>query len=395
MAPVLVLVAAYLVGGIPFGYLLGRIRGVNLFREGSGNIGATNVWRVLGAKFGLACFVLDFAKGAGPVVAAGVLVPGDDAVRTGAAALAFLGHLFPISLGFRGGKGVATGAGTIAVLVPGPAAVAIAAWAVVFLVSRVVSLSSIVAVVALAAARLLSPDPFGGGSVYATGYCLFGSAFVVLKHRANVRRLLAGTESRMGDWPMRATLVKAVHLLALGVWFGGAGFFNFAVAVSLFASFERVVADGPSDRTAYRTIISPDASPEEKRVLGSALAGAAVGPIFPKYFATQAVCGVLALVTALGWYSAGTWHRVRVLVLGAAVLTVAVAWPISEEVTRLRLDRFHPDPTFAAAAKAAFGPWHLASLGLSFATITLAGVGLAMAAKLPDTDADLPLPPRS
>lgn len=384
MVPALVLVAAYLVGGIPFGYLLGRMRGINLLREGSGNIGATNVWRVLGAKFGLACFLLDFAKGAVPVVAAGVFVPSDDMIRTGAAVLAFLGHLFPVYLGFQGGKGVATGAGTIAVLVPVPAMIAIAVWVVVFLASRFVSLASVIAVFALSAVRLLSPDPFGEGSVFATGYCLFGSAFVIGKHRTNIRRLLAGTESRMGDWSMRNTILKAMHLLALGVWFGGAGFFNFVVAVSLFASFEKVVNDVPSDRTAFQTIISPNATPEEKKALGSALGGSAVGPIFPKYFAMQTGCGVIAFVTALSWWGRGKWHRVRVIVLGAALLTVVIAWPISEEVTRLRLERFHPDAAIAAAARAAFGPWHLASLGLSFVTIGLAGVGLAMAAKLPE-----------
>ena len=149
-APVIVavLVGSYLIGGVPFGYLLGRWHGVDLFAVGSGNIGATNVGRVLGRRAGVVCFVLDFLKGAGPVALAGWL-GGSDAVRVGAAALAFAGHLFPVALGFRGGKGVATGAGTIAVLVPGPTVVAVVAWVVVVLAFRYVSLASLAAVVGL------------------------------------------------------------------------------------------------------------------------------------------------------------------------------------------------------------------------------------------------------
>src|SRR5947209_17269108 len=108
--------AAYLVGGIPFGYLIARSRGIDIFKQGSGNIGATNVGRVLGRKFGILAFALDFAKGALPVAAARALAPhmtinlrGEElGVLAGLAAV--LGHLFPAYLRFRGGKGVATAA---------------------------------------------------------------------------------------------------------------------------------------------------------------------------------------------------------------------------------------------------------------------------------------------
>src|SRR5436305_2367646 len=157
---------AYLVGAIPFGYLVARRRGVDLFAHGSGNIGATNVGRVLGRRFGILVFVLDFLKGALPVAVvvplAAVLAPGaetalgpPDVLRVGAAGLAFLGHLFPVYLGFRGGKGVATGAGTVFVLVPGPAALAVLTWVVVLLASRIVSLASLAAVTILVVARLI------------------------------------------------------------------------------------------------------------------------------------------------------------------------------------------------------------------------------------------------
>src|ERR1700737_4362332 len=132
--------AGYGIGAIPFGYLIGRWRGVDIFQHGSGNIGATNVGRVLGKRFGILVFVLDFAKGAVPAALAlwvqqwpqdipkvelGLLYKGL-AVWTGLAA--FLGHLFPIYIRFRGGKGVATGAGVVSVLVPIPALGALIVW---------------------------------------------------------------------------------------------------------------------------------------------------------------------------------------------------------------------------------------------------------------------------
>src|ERR1019366_6783581 len=112
MLAILVILAAYLIGAIPFGYLVARWRGVNIFAHGSGNIGATNVGRILGRKFGLLVFVLDFAKGAGPVALAMLMKRHFDDelwsrgyVEVAAALAAFLGHLFPIYLRFHGGKG--------------------------------------------------------------------------------------------------------------------------------------------------------------------------------------------------------------------------------------------------------------------------------------------------
>ena len=390
------LALAYLVGALPFGYIVGRCCGVNLFTVGSGNIGATNAARVLGRKFGALVFVLDLLKGAGPVafavLLADALAPGSatsvgspDVLRVGAAALAFLGHLYPVYLGFRGGKGVATGAGTVFVLVPGPATLAIGLWVVVLFSSRIVSLASLAAVTILVSARLIgTPAAFAPESLPVTLYLLIGTALVVFKHRANIARLLAGTESRIGDFSMRDTVVRGLHVLALGLWFGGAAFFNFGTATAIFASFEEVVSAGPSDRTANETIIPADASAERKKALASALAGSAVGPVFPRYFAMQAVCGVIALATALSWWKAGGVHRWRVFVVGLAVLTVAIGWPISEEVSRLRLLRFTTDTNAANAAKAAFGGWHIVSLLLSMVTVALAGVSLVLAAKLPD-----------
>src|SRR3954466_10974522 len=110
---------SYLIGSIPFGYLIARMRGVDIFGAGGGNIGATNVGRVLGRKFGLLVFALDFLKGAVPTLAARLWEgrAGELSVAVGLAAV--LGHMFPVYLRLRGGKGVATGFGVVAVLLPG------------------------------------------------------------------------------------------------------------------------------------------------------------------------------------------------------------------------------------------------------------------------------------
>src|SRR3954447_6458190 len=105
----LALVVAYLIGAIPFGWLIARSRGIDIFHAGSGNIGATNVGRVLGRKFGLLVFVLDFLKGAVPVAVAKRFDAGADWLPVAAGLAAFVGHMFPVYLHFRGGKGVATG----------------------------------------------------------------------------------------------------------------------------------------------------------------------------------------------------------------------------------------------------------------------------------------------
>jgi acyl-phosphate glycerol 3-phosphate acyltransferase len=401
MSPLLVasllFAVAYLVGAIPFGYIVGRLRGVDLFKVGSGNIGATNAARVLGVPYGVLVFVLDFLKGAVPVALslplarqlspdAETALGQPDVLRVGAAAFAFLGHLFPIYLGFRGGKGVATGAGTIFVLVPGPATLAVLFWVVVLLASRTVSLASLAAVSVLVAARLLGTvNPFSEQALPITLYLLIGTAFVFLKHRSNVRRIVAGTESQsLGDGPRRSVLLRMIHVVALGLWFGGAAFFNFGTALPIFESFKHVVNDGPSDRTAHMPIIEADAKQARKDALASALAGAAVGPVFPRYFGMQAVCGLAALITALSWWKCGRLCRWRVYLIGVALLLVAIGWPIANHVTELRLQRFSADSAIADEAKAAFAPWHFVSLGLSVVTVCLAGVALALAAKLPE-----------
>jgi acyl phosphate:glycerol-3-phosphate acyltransferase len=387
----LTLLAAYLIGAIPFGWLIARSRGVDIFHAGSGNIGATNVGRVLGRKFGILVFALDFAKGAVPVALSGLLPvdtheslgpPG--AIRVGVALCAFLGHLYPVYLGFRGGKGVATGAGTVFILVPGPAALAVLTWAAVVGASRTVSLGSIIAAGMLCAARLLSvPDPFAREHLAVTMYCLAGAGLAILKHRANIARLRNHTENRLEDKPMFRTLSRAIHVLSVGLWFGAVVMFDFVVApTEFFEAFPAVVESAPSDRTANRPL-DPGATEEQKKQLATALAGAAVGPVFPKLFRLQAACAAIALITALGWWgSPGKVNRCRVVVLGLAAAAVAVGWPLSNYLSGLRVQRF--DPVSGEAAAAAFRDWHFVSLGLSMLTAALTGIALAMAAKMPN-----------
>ncbi len=198
-------IGAYLVGSVPFGVIFARIRGVDLRSVGSGNIGATNVARALGRKWGVLVFVLDAAKGAGPVlfgrfVLAGWL--GGSGYLFGAvcAGAAVVGHMFPLYLRLRGGKGVATGAGATAALLPLPLAVAAAVWVVTLLVWRIVSVASISSAAAFIAAFFtIGPTPhFSPQILPATVYALTLSTLVILRHKSNIRRLIEGKEPKIG-----------------------------------------------------------------------------------------------------------------------------------------------------------------------------------------------------
>jgi len=197
-------VAAYFYGSVPFGLLTAKaFKGVDIRDEGSGNIGATNAARVLGWKFFPAVFVLDFSKGFVPTLAAVMLTTGGAyepsllAVVTALAAV--LGHVFPIYIGFKGGKAVATGSGVFLVLAPWCVAICVAVWGVMFAVWRYVSLASISAAGALiVSAWLLPKDPVGEGlflSIFATA----GGLMVIALHHGNIGRLLRGEEHKIGE----------------------------------------------------------------------------------------------------------------------------------------------------------------------------------------------------
>lgn len=190
---------SYLLGSIPWGYLLGKLAGKDIRLEGSKNIGATNLWRVCGWRCGLAGFLLDFAKGLvavslfGAAPASGLPSPYQGIL---AAVGAVLGHNFPVWLRFRGGKGVATSAGAVAGLMWLPFAVAMAMFVVTVAVSRYISLGSMVASVALVAACcLFLPDPLGANLPLIVLAALL-AAMLLFRHRQNIARILNGTENR-------------------------------------------------------------------------------------------------------------------------------------------------------------------------------------------------------
>jgi len=187
---------AYLLGSIPFGYLLVRIFKKEDIREkGSGNIGATNVARSGAKGLGLATLLLDLGKAYAGVAIAEHLVPGNFDVAVGAAVAAVVGHVFPVWLGFRGGKGVASALGVFLALTWPSAVGILLVFAVVFALTRYVSLASI--------ASAASFPLFGFYFVQArTPMVVFGFLFipllVIAKHHENIRRLLNGTESKFG-----------------------------------------------------------------------------------------------------------------------------------------------------------------------------------------------------
>jgi acyl-phosphate glycerol 3-phosphate acyltransferase len=380
------LLAAYLIGAIPFGYLIARGRGVDILRQGSGNIGATNVGRILGWRFGILVFLLDFAKGALPVTvatwSAGALASGlpNDSLPVAAGLAAFLGHLFPIYLRFRGGKGVATGAGVVAVLLPIPAIGAIFTWVAILCLTRYVSLASLAAVSVLCALRLaFIAEPFARDQCTLTVFCFVAAGLVFLRHRANIQRLLQGTENRVKDGPVMLALSKTLHVLALGLWFGSCVFFSLVAAPVIFQTFASLTEKAPDIRPAWL----PAAFTKEN---ASQLAGLAVGPIFPWYFLLEGVCGLLAAVTALTWLRAephSLVHRLRFYLLAAALVSVVVGWPIANQVSVLRAARYSPDPMLAEAARADFTTWHFYSLGLNLLTVVLVTIAMALAAWLP------------
>lgn len=395
-----IVAGCYLLGAIPFGYLVARSRGVDILATGSGNIGATNVGRVLGRRFGIAVFLLDFAKGAGPVAVARWLSEAtDDLVPVVAGLAAFLGHLFPIYLHFRGGKGVATATGAVAVLLPGPTSGAFIVWLAVVCITRYVSLASLTAAATLCALRVgLAPEPLAPGRRILTAFCFLAAALVFLRHATNVGRLLSGTENRLRDTPAMLLLVKTLHILAIALWFGTAVFFTFVVGLSLFHGFEAVAAKSAEERPAWFPL--PDQFARDlagRKEQGVRAAGYAISPMFSVYFPLQVACAALALATALTWTRPGMTgvHAIRSLMLVLALVSVLGGWWLERVVHDLRLSRYGSsdaalrDPTpenvrSAEETRAEFGRWHFYSLMLNFLTLLLVAVGTVLAAQLPE-----------
>jgi glycerol-3-phosphate acyltransferase PlsY len=204
LAAVVAFLLAYLVGSLPFGLIVARLfGGIDIRQQGSGNIGATNVARVLGAKYGGIVLVLDCLKGAAPTALLPLLFVAADgpqrlhlAVLSGVATI--LGHMFPCWLGFRGGKGVATALGVALVLAPAASGVAFAIFAVCFAATRIVSLSSILGASAFCGFELwlLRPTPFGDGTWSVAAFSAVVPVLIIVRHRTNLLRLCRGEEPR-------------------------------------------------------------------------------------------------------------------------------------------------------------------------------------------------------
>jgi glycerol-3-phosphate acyltransferase PlsY len=195
----LALFFAYLIGAIPTSYLAARIgAGIDLREHGSKNLGATNLYRVLGGKYAYPVGLFDVLKGTAPVLWLSPQVTIDPLAASWVAliigAAAIIGHVFPVYLSFKGGKGVATAAGVMIGVAPLPFLVTITVWGTLLASTRIMSLASITgAVVFPVAARLILP---GNEPVLWMGAVI--AAFIVFTHRANVQRLFAGTEPRLG-----------------------------------------------------------------------------------------------------------------------------------------------------------------------------------------------------
>jgi len=183
---------SYLLGSVPFGLLLARARGVDIRSVGSGNIGATNVFRAVGKGPGLLTFFLDFLKGLLPVLAAGHWLAPDTAAPILCGCAAIAGHIWTVFAQFRGGKGVATGAGVVVGIAWEAVIIGLICWIIVFALTRYVSLASIIT----------------AGSVGISGWILYPgrrlvpatltllAALLIVRHRSNIVRLLKGTENR-------------------------------------------------------------------------------------------------------------------------------------------------------------------------------------------------------
>ncbi len=208
---IVVVFAAYLIGSVPSGFLVGKARGIDIRTVGSGNIGATNVFRALGTPAGIFVLLADALKGwiSVSLVAAamaGWLAPGTrgqpvENLQIVAGIGAVLGHNYTVWLRFRGGKGIATSAGVLLALVPGALGIVLVVWILVFALSRYVSLASLCASAALPLATWLTHQ--------SRALLIVTAALAVLaiyKHRSNIQRLLKGTENRFGKKSPPATV---------------------------------------------------------------------------------------------------------------------------------------------------------------------------------------------
>ena len=198
----------YIAGATPFGFLAGKAKGVDIRKHGSGNIGATNVLRILGKPIGVSVFLADFLKGALPVLLSVYLVGRDgvplqafgrDVVPVFVALATILGHNFTFWLGFKGGKGVATSAGALVALMPLALGVGAIVWGLLFFTTRYVAVASMGAALSIPVTVVVQSAAAGAVNVPKLALAVVVAAMVVVRHSSNIRRLRDGTEHRFGS----------------------------------------------------------------------------------------------------------------------------------------------------------------------------------------------------
>ncbi len=199
------IIISYLIGGIPFGYLIAVIKGIDIRTEGSGNIGATNVGRVLGKKYGLIIFILDMLKGFIVVFfipafvssAVNILTTTDNLLVVLCGFCAVLGHAFPVYLKFKGGKAVATSFGVFIWLVPISIAIAFGVWLLTVIVTRYVSLGSMIGSLSLVGVIVIVVDSPFGDNIYLLAMSVAVAILIIARHTSNIQRIIAGTEKKV------------------------------------------------------------------------------------------------------------------------------------------------------------------------------------------------------
>lgn len=187
------LIASYLIGSIPFGYIISKFKGIDIRQYGSGNIGATNVWRTLGPGYGSVVLIFDAFKGVVGVYLGRAM--GIEGLELITGILTVLGHAYPIFLHFKGGKIIATGLGVLIALTPNVAIIALIIFVIVVFISRYISLGSVIAALSVPISMLLLK--------YNLYYIVFGlaiSSIAIYKHIPNLKRIISGTENKIGGF---------------------------------------------------------------------------------------------------------------------------------------------------------------------------------------------------
>jgi acyl phosphate:glycerol-3-phosphate acyltransferase len=200
----IIFIISYLIGAIPWGFIIAKLKGVDIREHGSGNIGATNVTRTIGKRWGVLCFFIDFLKGLLPVIAVKILFPSIWFLTPMQICFAIiltvlgtvLGHMYPIYLKFKGGKGVSTGAGALVAITPYAVICGLTVWIIVYKTSKFVSLASITAAIIVAILSFV----FSVTNIYHIDntllyFVIFITLMAIYKHKSNIKRLINGTEN--------------------------------------------------------------------------------------------------------------------------------------------------------------------------------------------------------